>query len=686
MDEKIVKSEKNANFERTGLWLIIACFFSVLLSWNMCSEMASKICMENIVTIKMIGNMGEKANVWLNWYPGLKIIENKGFIEAEDTHYISSESGSVLSFYTENVASGNIMCIFEGGYSDLSINSGMNSQRIQWDGNEAGNMNIVVQQKEYLTFAKTFLTILFVLVFGTIVFWVGKLLLTNVRIWEFVFQRKHLPFGLFLIWGIGILGGMLQTTFSVDDYTYYLSYSNGYKFNIKDYRFILYATGRREGRIINGLLYVILDALCRGVYLLYQPFTVFLCIVLLAAIAKVIYEIFIQTFEIEPKFDCRNLIAFFGAGLFVFNPFLVEVLTFHKVNLIFLIGAFCAVWAAKVYLGSGKGKSLWTEVLLLLSVFIYQPYGAWFVMLCSMSFLGEYLRQRQQRFQRWIIDTFKMLLLYAIPILINLISMVTLGDSPRMSVSGTGDKLEKFFREIKLVMVSGHGRMETPYFLIYFLLMIVVIILLGITRKLRKDFYPVFFMTTGILVGIVFYFQLATTLWSIDERTCFMVMGIPGFLAIMALGIIGKGEDRKRLEQLLLISIGVLGLAYARDTQIDVVRVIAANITDSEVCRIYQSEIEAYEAENHIKVEKVAFLSMYNSYSSVYNEGIDNSTRPYWSALHVAWSKLEILNLVSGRDYALYEYDANGLMDDASLSSENGVVHFRGEVALIEIY
>ena len=59
--------------------------------------------------------MGEKANVWLNWYPGLKIIENKGFIEAEDTHYISSESGSVLSFYTENVASGNIMCIFEGG-------------------------------------------------------------------------------------------------------------------------------------------------------------------------------------------------------------------------------------------------------------------------------------------------------------------------------------------------------------------------------------------------------------------------------------------------------------------------------------------------------------------------------------------------------------------------------------------
>ena len=188
------------------------------------------------------------------------------------------------------------MCIFEGGYSDLSINSGMNSQRIQWDGNEAGNMNIVVQQKEYLTSAKTFLTILFVLVFGTIVFWVGKLLLTNVRIWEFVFQRKHLPFGLFLIWGIGILGGMLQTTFSVDDYTYYLSYSNGYKFNIKDYRFILYATGRREGRIINGLLYVILDALCRGVYLLYQPFTVLLSILLFAAIAKLIYNIFKKKF------------------------------------------------------------------------------------------------------------------------------------------------------------------------------------------------------------------------------------------------------------------------------------------------------------------------------------------------------------------------------------------------------
>ena len=98
---------------------------------------------------------------------------------------------------------------------------------------------------------------------------------------------------------------------------------------------------------------------------------------------------------------------------------------------------------------------------------------------------------------------------------------------------------------------------------------------------------------------------------------------------------------------------------------------IATNITDSEVCRIYQSEIEAYEAENHIKIEKVAFLNMGNSYSSVYNEGIDNSTRPYWSALHVAWSRLEILNFVSGRDYVLYEYDENALMDDISLSSEN---------------
>lgn len=573
-----------------------------------------------------------------------------------------------------------------GGYSDLSINSGMNSQCIQWDSNEDGNTYIIAQQKEYLTFVKIFLTILFVLIFGIIVFLVGKMFLTNVRIWEFVFQRKHLPFVLFLIWGIGVLGGMLRTTFSVDDYTYYLLYSSGYKFNINDYSFILHAVGRREGRIINGLLYVILDALCRGFYLLHQPFTVFLCIVLLAVIAKVIYEVFIRTFEIEPKFGCRNLIAFLGAGLFVFNPFLVEVLTFHKVNLIFLSGAFCAVWAAKVYLGSGKRKSLWTEVLLLLSVFIYQPYGAWFVILCSMSFLGEYLKQRQQRFRRWVGDTFKMLLLYAIPIFINLVSMVTLSDSPRMSMSGIGDKLERFFREIRLVMVSGHGRMGTPYFLIYLLLMIAIIILLGITRKLKKDFYPVFFMSIGILVGIVFYFQLGTTLWSIDERTCFMVMGIPGFLTVMALGIIGKGEDRKRMEQLLLIFIGVLGLAYARDTQIDVGRVIATNITDSEVCRIYQSEIEAYEAENHIEIEKIAFLNMGNSYSSVYNEGIDDSTRPYWSALHVAWSRLEILNLVSGRNYVLYECDENSLMDDAALLSENGIVHFRDEVAFIEIY
>ena len=77
---------------------------------------------------------------------------------------------------------------------------------------------------------------------------------------------------------------------------------------------------------------------------------------------------------------------------------------------------------------------------------------------------------------------------------------------------------------------------------------------------------------------------------------------------------------------------------------------------------------------------------MYNSYSSVYNKGIDNSTEPYWSAFHVDWSKLELLNLISGRDYVLYKYDDNDLRENASILSENGIVHFKDNVAFLEIY
>lgn len=107
--------ERKTKFEKIGLGLIVSCFLSILLSWNLCSVIASKICGENIVTIKMVDNTGEKANIWLNWYPGLKIIENKGFVELEDRHYVSSENNSILSFYSDNIANGNVMCIFFGG-------------------------------------------------------------------------------------------------------------------------------------------------------------------------------------------------------------------------------------------------------------------------------------------------------------------------------------------------------------------------------------------------------------------------------------------------------------------------------------------------------------------------------------------------------------------------------------------
>lgn len=681
--------ERKTKFEKIGLGLIVSCFLSILLSWNLCSVIASKICGENIVTIKMVDNTGEKANIWLNWYPGLKIIENKGFVELEDRHYVSSENNSILSFYSDNIANGNIMCIFEGGGdADLSVKSGLNSQCVQWESNEAGNSVVVVQQKEYLPFVKTSLTVLFVFMFGGILFFVAKLFLRDAKIREFMSKKSNLVLALFLIWGIGVFGGMLQTTLSVDDYAYYLVYSNGYRFDIDDYSFVLYQTGIKEGRIVNGILYVIFDFLCSGFFLLYQPLTLFLCIILLAVVAKVIYEIFTQAFEIEPQLNCKNLIAFIGAGLFVFNPFTVETLCFHKVNLIFLIGALCAVWAARLYLGDGKRKILWTEVLLFLSVFIYQPYGAWFVMLCSMAFLGEYLKQRQGGIQRWFSNTFKMLMMYAIPIFVNLVFMVIFGSTSRMSVSGVGEKLIKFFEQIQLVILNGHGRMNSPYFLIYFLLIILVIILLGKTEKLKKDFYSVLFMTVIILVGIVFYFQLATNLWSIDERTCSMIMGIPGFLTVVALGILytEKNINKKRIEQFLLILISVLGIVYARDIQIDVGKVVSTNIADAEVCRIYQSEIEEYEVENHVEIEKIAFINMYNSYSSVYNKGIDNSTELYWSAFHVDWSKLELLNLISGRDYVLYKYDDNDLRENASILYENGIVHFKNNIAFIEIY
>lgn len=670
---------------------IICCVLCSILFWNFFLKLSKKICQENTITVCMDENSGSEANIWLNWFPGFEILEIHGFEELEERHYVADTSGARIKFYTEDVYSGNILCIIGEGSANLNFRSGLYNKNIECKDYDDGSAVLYVEQSKYLNFIKYTLNILFVIISGILAAFLAEYILQRINL-ECLKDERLIILFLYLTMGILFLSGMLQNTFSVDDYTYYSLYSEGYRFDKQDYAFVLFNAGMKDGRPVWALLYIVFDFVCRGFFYLYQPVVICGCIVIMSFIAKEIYNVFVDACKVEKKDVVKKVIVFLGAGICVFNPYAVEILSFHKVNLIYLIASLCSVISAKLYFNIkvNRGGKFWyavIEIMLILSVFNYQPYAVWFVLVCSTILFVKYVEEHLSLWQ-WIKEEMEIGVLYALPIILNFLFVLGYAklfaiEKGRVDFNGIGNKMEKFFSEIWKVLYNGHGRMETPYFL-FCLCLLTLLILILLWKNYNFTVCIVYMVTLLILIGSIFYFQLATELWSIDERTCSMILGVPFILSMIPIGI-SKLKYNEELNHLLLILACIVSLLYIRDTHIDIEKIVSNNICDAELCRLYEREIRSYEQKEGVEIERISFIQN-GDYFDAFNYGIGNSSEPYWSALHIDWAKLELLNIISGKNYELLVCDEENIISLQEKLKDNGIICFENETAYIEIY
>ena len=88
-----------------------------------------------------------------------------------------------------------------------------------------------------------------------------------------------------------------------------------------------------------------------------------------------------------------------------------------------------------------------------------------------------------------------------------------------------------------------------------------------------------------------------------------------------------------------------------------------------------------------VLVDTVGFIQSSHR-EEYYRYGINNSSEPYWSALFIEWARLDLLNMVSRKEYKEINYDNksydwNRIRDELESS---GIVYFEGNVAFLEIY
>lgn len=674
-----MKTWKESVFLKISIGIVLG----TLLFWDFFSQVSSVICKEHIVSIEVMGDERTSANFYLNWFNNLKIIKNEGFREIEENHFVTEKPGAKLVFRADNVKEGNLFCVVGSTYGKLKVTSGLNTLAIDCYKETLDNLTIKIEQSINLNLMLNVLTAFFSLIVGCLVSLCLKLLLI-------FFDRSEKK--AFQIWGMYFLvavffyGGMLQTLFSIDDYTYYALYSAGQKFSLDDYMYLFVSGGLRDGRVIWSNIYILLDVLCNGIFLIHQKLIMIVCFFVLAMISYVIFKLF-STYIIKIGLNVETAVVFICSGLFVFNPFVPELLNFHKVNVSYLFAMLCAVLAVDA---ARKRKYVFALLMLELSVFNYQPYAATFVIIYSTLLLLDYVKNKIGLYE-WIKEVFAVGVLYSIAVVSNFIWIIfwthvlDLGSS-RANLNGMLMKIQKLVLEIGKVVASGHGRMSSPYYLVcvFVLFAISIILLKKNMQKYKKGCIPIFIFTICLILITTFYFQLVTELWNVDERTCFVILGLPGVIGMLLLLLI---IDRQISAKSLLGVMGIIGIAFFLDSQIDIGRIKATNIADTELCRIYESEIEAYEQSTGILVDTVGFIQSSHR-EEYYRYGINNSSEPYWSALFIEWARLDLLNMVSRKEYKEINYDNksydwNRIRDELESS---GIVYFEGNVAFLEIY
>lgn len=370
------------------------------------------------------------------------------------------------------------------------------------------------------------------------------------------------------------------------------------------------------------------------------------------------YRIFAAYSSLKPSLTLFDrLLMMIGISIIVFNCYCAEIFTFSAFCFFYPLTLFFAVQAAIVLVEKTTSlRFLWSFLLLLLSVFIYQT--------CATAFLGlailfSIVVDSEKPIQDWLCSLTKILGMYFSAGLLNLLSIKFFS---QQSYAQTKDLSpgKNFWENISAIIKWIEPILLDSYHMLprFFLLAAVLglLILLAI-RKEKKPLMQALCLSFLIIGASLAPHLIVNAVWVVP-RTVIMISAIPGF--ILLAGISNSGWASWQKGSIFTISAIYLIIGLNSLNAVSISQ-IATNRQDQMEARIICHEIEKQEHQRKTRVIRICFgfdpLPSY-SYPGEIAFG-DINVR----AMRVSWSRPGLFKFATGRDFEMTIADGNAFQE-----------------------
>lgn len=357
------------------------------------------------------------------------------------------------------------------------------------------------------------------------------------------------------------------------------------------------------------------------------------------------------------RFDMKNkILAVITAILIIINIFSLELFMYFEKSILalsILLNVLAIEKLIKFFEGNKKSL-IYVFIYMLLANSAYQGTVALFVSLGVI-----YILKYSKNIKEFIKNNIIVALLYAIPALINLISIKIFFATERLgSKAGIVNSIIDIIQNLPNILISTHGIIPKYLFFIFICLILLVYIIRCIREKLDVkiillNILKYAYVGLAIIFATVAPQALQNEVYMVPRDT-YAAASMAGIF-ILCMSVFNKNENTKIYDNILIgISVIFIFIQYInfQNITIDHYRM---NYMDSQIATQIAEEITNYEKETGLKIEKIV---CYQDKDPAWQYGGlrvigDANTRafyPEWSRVNIIKMKLNRYDIESSQN------------------------------------
>ena len=357
------------------------------------------------------------------------------------------------------------------------------------------------------------------------------------------------------------------------------------------------------------------------------------------------------------RYDINNkILAVITSILIIINLFSLELFMYFEKGILALsiLLNILAIEKLIKYFEGNKKNLIYVFIFMLLANCAYQGTVALFVSLGVI-----YILKYSKNIKKFIKNNIIVALLYAIPALINVISIKVLFATERVgSEAGIINSIIDIIQNLPNILISTHGIVPKYLFFIFICLIILVYIIKCINEKLNVkiillDILKYIYVGCAIVFATVAPQALQNEVYMVPRDT-YAAASMAGIF-ILCMNVFNKNDSSKIYNNIIIgMSMIFIIIQYInfQNITIDHYRM---NYMDSQIAMQIAEEITSYEEETGQKIEKIV---CYQDKDPAWQYGGlrvigDANTRafyPEWSRVNIIKTKLNRYDIESSQN------------------------------------